>query len=529
MYGRSLVAAFSAVLLAAGLTVALTQTSSAAPTAYGIWSDSTTPKSAAAADTKAVELGVQFTATKSGTVQAIRYYKFQAATGSNNGTLWSSTGQVLGKATFSSTTGTGWKTATFSKPVSIQAGTVYVASYTAPTGRYAADANSLGASARVTNQDLTAVAGVYDYGLGLPTKTWQSTNYYADVLFTPSTTQAAATSASTRTSAPTSTRTTTPTSTSPRTTAPTTTRATTSASTSTTTPRSTTATTPANGTTGCASKPSSCGYPDATNTGVPSGKTLISVPGQATSGTGWHYDSRGWIAVDGDGAVLDGISTTASIDVTASNVTIKNSRIVVSGETWGIALRHAKNVTIQSSEIAGPAQLGSKRLMVGIKDIYSDSTGLRILGNDIWNTGTGVQVDCGLIQDNFIHDLGYTSGDHVNGTTSNGGSTQLVIRHNTVFNPHSQTDAISLFQDFSAQSNRIIDNNLMAGGGYTLYAGANPGKESTATNISVTNNRFSRMYYPNGGSYGPATAYRSGGGNVWSGNIWDDSGAPVNP
>jgi hypothetical protein len=233
--------------------------------------------------------------------------------------------------------------------------------------------------------------------------------------------------------------------------------------------------------------------------------------------------------VDGNGAVLDGISTNVSIDITATDVTIKNSRIIVAGETWGIALRHARNATIQSNEIAGPAQLGTNRLTVGIKDIYSDSTGLRIIGNEIWNTGTGIQIDTGLIQDNYIHDLGYKDGDHVNGTTSNGGTTSLVIRHNTVFNPHSQTDAISLFQDFGAQSNRVIDNNLMAGGGYTLYAGANPGKESTATNITVTNNRFARTYYANGGYYGPATAYRAGGGNVWSGNIWDDTGAAVNP
>ena len=120
----------------------------------------------------------------------------------------------------------------------------------------------------------------------------------------------------------------------------------------------------------------------------------------------------------------------------------------------------------------------------------------------------------GLIEDNYIHDLGYKAGDHVNGFTCNGGSTQLTIRHNTVFNQHSQTDAVSLFQDFGPQSNRLITNNLLAGGGYTLYAGANPGKESTATNIVVTNNRFSTKFYPRGGSYGPYTAYASGQGNV---------------
>ena len=211
----------------------------------------------------------------------------------------------------------------------------------------------------------------------------------------------------------------------------------------------------------------------------------------------------------------------------ASDVTIKNSRIIVSGEGWGIALRHANGVTIQNNEIAGPSSSGPSRLMVGIKDIYADSTGIKVLRNDIWATSTGVQIESGLIQGNYIHDLGMTGSDHVNGTTSNGGTRLLEIRGNTIFNKYDQTDAISLFQDFGPQANRVIDGNLLAGGGYTIYAGANPGKESTATNIAVTNNRISRMYYPQGGSYGPATAYNPGGGNTWSGNTWDDTGTTI--
>lgn len=280
--------------------------------------------------------------------------------------------------------------------------------------------------------------------------------------------------------------------------------------------------------TGCAATPSRCGYPDATNTGVPSGVVLRNVPGQITSGPGWSWDSRGWIAVTGDGAVIDAIATTGSIDVSeASNVMIKNSRITVSGEGWGIALRHASDVTIRDSEISGPSASGSTRLMVGIKDIYGDSSGTWVFRNEIWHTSTGVQIDQGLIEQNYIHTLGKTGDDHVNGTTSNGGSQSLTIRRNTIFNQYDQTDAVSLFQDFGPQANRLIEGNLLAGGGYTIYAGANPGRESTATNIRVLGNRISRMYFPRGGYWGPATAYVSGGGNSWSGNIWDEDGAPI--
>ncbi|WP_066584969.1 right-handed parallel beta-helix repeat-containing protein [Cellulomonas timonensis] len=281
---------------------------------------------------------------------------------------------------------------------------------------------------------------------------------------------------------------------------------------------------PANG---CAAKPSSCGFPDASTTGVPAGTVLRAVPQELTSGPGWHYDERGWITVDGDGAVLEGITTTATVEVSGRGAVVRASQIVVSGEGNGVSLRHAQDVTIEDCEISGPTGSGPQRLLVGVKDVYGDSTGSVIRRNDIWHTSTGVQIDSGLIEGNYIHDLGLAEGDHLNGTTSGGGATQLTIRGNTILNPHSQTDAVSLFQDFGPQANRLIEGNLLAGGGYTLYAGANNGKASTATNISVIGNRFARSYYARGGSYGPVTAYTSGGGNTWSGNVWDDDGSTI--
>ena len=256
--------------------------------------------------------------------------------------------------------------------------------------------------------------------------------------------------------------------------------------------------------------------------------SLRSVPDQVSSGPGWHYDSRGWVSVDGNGAVLDGLRIPYNVDVVANDVTIKNSQVEVQGESFGISLRHAARTTVQNTEVFSP-DAGANRLMVGIKDIYGDSTGTQVLRSNIWHTSTGVQIDSGLVQDNYIHDMGYKAGDHLNGTTSNGGTGLLTLRHNTVLNQFAQTDAISLFEDFGVQANRVIDNNLLAGGGYTLYAGQNPGGLA-ATGIRITNNRFSRLYYPQGGSYGPVAAWNpNGSGNTWTGNTWDDTSTTLNP
>ncbi|HET6210893.1 MAG TPA: hypothetical protein VFD94_10945, partial [Jatrophihabitans sp.] len=45
----------------------------------------------------------------------------------------------------------------------------------------------------------------------------------------------------------------------------------------------------------CIVSPSGCGYPDASNTGVPASMVLKAVPSQVSSGPGWHWDSRGWV------------------------------------------------------------------------------------------------------------------------------------------------------------------------------------------------------------------------------------------
>lgn len=269
---------------------------------------------------------------------------------------------------------------------------------------------------------------------------------------------------------------------------------------------------------GCAAEPRSCGFPDETNTGVAAGIDLRAVPGELTEGPGWRSSANGSVTVDGDNTVLENVIISGAVDVTGDNVTIRNVRIVNDGDAWAIGMRRAANTTITDTEILPK----SARLEVGIKDVYGDATGTKITRTEIARTATGIQTAQGLIEDNYIHDLAFREGDHVNGTTSNGSGTPLTIRHNTIFNPQSQTDAISLFQDFGVEANRTVEDNLLAGGGYTIYGG--DGQKGTSSNIVIRNNRISKRFFPRGGSYGPVTAFDPGGpGNVWSGNVWDDA------
>ncbi len=261
------------------------------------------------------------------------------------------------------------------------------------------------------------------------------------------------------------------------------------------------------------------GFPDASDAGVPVGKTLRTVPKQVSSGPGWKFDHRGFVQVYGKGAVLDGLYIPYNVDVAASDVTISDVRVVTGGRsTFGISLRHTHDVTIEDSTISG-VNTGSGRVMAGIKDIFGDSTGLRVLDNNISKFETGIQLEIGYVAGNYIHDPGFIVGDHTNGIMSNGGNTgRLTITHNTVLINRGQTDAIGLFEDFGVQQNRRITNNLLAGGGYAIYAGQKRGGPPTS-DIVISGNQISTMYYARGGYYGCAAHFYTGGSdNIWSGN-----------
>jgi hypothetical protein len=157
-----------------------------------IWASSVTP-STIDADTKAVEVGVKFRSDAAGYITGIRFYKGSTNTGTHVGSLWSRTGTLLAQATFVSESASGWQTVTFSQPVAISANTTYVASYHMNGGHYAVAANFFGTAGvdapplHALKSGVDGVNGVFAYNASsvFPTSSYQTSNYWVDVVFTP--------------------------------------------------------------------------------------------------------------------------------------------------------------------------------------------------------------------------------------------------------------------------------------------------------------------------------------------------------
>ena len=158
--------------------------------ALSLFGPSSAPATPDEADSNAVEVGVKFTSTTSGLITGIRFYKGSTNTGTHVGDLWTASGTLLASATFTNETASGWQQVNFSTPVSITAGTTYVASYHTNTGNYADTPYYFttydGQTAGSLNAPGDSLNGVLAYGAS---STFPSTasatgdNFWVDVVF----------------------------------------------------------------------------------------------------------------------------------------------------------------------------------------------------------------------------------------------------------------------------------------------------------------------------------------------------------
>ena len=175
---------------------------------------------------------------------------------------------------------------------------------------------------------------------------------------------------------------------------------------------------------------------------------------------------------------------------------------------------------------------------------YEGAAGLVARNNELYGCNDGIFSWLGdnfTIENNWLHSFTTDAANgHVDGFQTEG-AINGVIRHNTIDVTQDQTSAISIWNGLKSTDNILVDNNLLAGGGFTAYAEdyspseASPAGGYTVTNVSFTNNRFSTVHYGCVGSYGtwfprgaPSDGWRRTGNKVLETGQNIDSGNPTN-
>jgi hypothetical protein len=276
-------------------------------------------------------------------------------------------------------------------------------------------------------------------------------------------------------------------------------------------------------TTDCAGTPGSrlpnaanmdaCGFPSPDNTGVPAGTTLAPRSGDITAST--------------PGEVISGISlTNGTINVTANDVTIENSSITAGdGQLNGTSAIYiadgvsgtvVRYVTMQGSNCQG----GS--LFAGVMNQGGDQL---IMDHVYGNCIDDILHGSGTLSNSYSIDNPTIPNDHYEPVADDGGNGALTIDHDTLLDAHDQTAAVFTQCTFGDVSKLTIANSLLGGGDFAVYGPtSDPCGPGTGAE-SVTNNRFTRLYYPDGGQYGAAAYFPSN--TTWTGNVWDDTNATV--
>jgi len=218
-----------------------------------------------------------------------------------------------------------------------------------------------------------------------------------------------------------------------------------------------------------AAMPPSVGWPEISNTGVPSDVKLARSKA---------------VNIDRDGAVIDSLDIDGMVNVNASNVTLKRCRIRAAS-FWVVKIKKgATGVTVEDCEIDG---VGSNN--DGSNGILGSGVFKR---NNIYNVENGVTLDGGapsVIMDNYIHDLLASGSPHYDCIQIDGGVSDVIIRHNTAINEYIQTSAVMIDNYFGPISDILVENNLLIGGAFTIYVdgqfNANP-----ISNVRIINNHM---------------------------------------
>ncbi len=252
-------------------------------------------------------------------------------------------------------------------------------------------------------------------------------------------------------------------------------------------------------------------WPGPSDTGVPEGTRLAAVEGDQTFALA--------------GAVVEDRDIRGCVTVTAPGVTLRRVRVRDCPRDPVVDVGYGlQGILLEDCEIDG-GRLNPTASGVGYE-------GFTVRRCEIHGTGNGVHMSADVVvEDSWVHDLVEGEATHNDAVITNGGS-RFVVRRNTLENRHTQTAVIALFGDHQPVVDVVVEGNLLAGGGYTIYGGSVAGKPHSegAASIRVTGNHFQRTFFPDGGRYGPVHGFDPARpGNVWAGNVWHDTGAPVTP
>jgi hypothetical protein len=247
-------------------------------------------------------------------------------------------------------------------------------------------------------------------------------------------------------------------------------------------------------------------YPDASNTGP----------------TGSLTESTGNITVSTPGTVIQNRKIKGCLRIRASNVTIRNAEINCDGPSavWsGSTGLLVEDTEIECGHRPGQTGLTSANYTVRRSELFGCE-------NIIWAERNVV------IEDSYLHDpipccRWPEPKPHTDSIQIPTGAVNIRVKNNRVYGGYiDQSDfgnaALTMGGNVGGV---VVDNNIFAGGGYTVYCEHENVGGNGSPPLQVTNNRFSRVFVSKVGGFGPSAECSD---DIQWGNVYHEAGEPLN-
>jgi hypothetical protein len=266
---------------------------------------------------------------------------------------------------------------------------------------------------------------------------------------------------------------------------------------------------------GCAAAPDRPSVAAPTGPVAPTPADAPTAPWPVGVPAGTRLTASGAITVSTDRTVLTGLDVQGSVLVRARDVVIRRCRFTGSGQYYAVQLAEGASVLIEDSTIRGDyASAGiSAGAWQGVRlDIHGVS-------HDGAKLGPGASLT-----DSWVHDFRPEPGAHADGLQSDRTAGDITVTHNVIdigSAAAATNSAIILTPgtDGSAPGPVRIADNVLGGGGYTLYY------DPAYSDTTVTDNTF-RADARYGPLYpGPEPAVFTGNTRVGGGALtWPPAG-----
>jgi hypothetical protein len=203
----------------------------------------------------------------------------------------------------------------------------------------------------------------------------------------------------------------------------------------------------------------------------------------------YYVASENTVFVTQNGAVLSGINFgTASVNIDANNVTIKDCTLTGTTGFWGIyQTANYSGATIENCTFQGSGAPTEHN------DWISSIQNITIEDNSFLTSPTdAIDFEGGTVTGNYFGSAGYMPGAHADAISMAVSTCPTIISDNfidgtyTADAPANANSDIRLSDQFGNLSNVTVTGNFLLGAGETVEVG--PDSDDTISNISITNN-----------------------------------------